>query len=62
MTTSNEDKPILLEVRDLVVQYGRIRALHGISLQVREGELVTLLGSNGAGKTTTMRAISGLLP
>ena len=55
-------KPILLEVRDLVVQYGRIHALHGISLQVREGELVTLLGSNGAGKTTTMRAISGLLP
>jgi branched-chain amino acid transport system ATP-binding protein len=66
MTTASDDKPddrpILLEVRDLVVQYGRIRALHGISLQVREGELVTLLGSNGAGKTTTMRAISGLLP
>jgi branched-chain amino acid transport system ATP-binding protein len=62
MTTANDDKPILLEVRDLVVQYGRIRALHGISLQVREGELVTMLGSNGAGKTTTMRAISGLLP
>jgi branched-chain amino acid transport system ATP-binding protein len=61
MTTSSDDKPVLLEVRDLVVQYGRIRALHGISLQVCEGELVTLLGSNGAGKTTTMRAISGLL-
>ncbi|MBY0286665.1 MAG: ABC transporter ATP-binding protein [Mycobacteriaceae bacterium] len=61
MTTSNDDRPILLEVRDLVVQYGRIRALHGVSLQVREAELVTLLGSNGAGKTTTMRAISGLL-
>ncbi len=53
---------MLLEVRDMVVQYGRIRALHGISLVVQEGELVTLLGSNGAGKTTTMRAISGLLP
>ena len=52
----------MLEVRDIVVHYGRIRALHGISLQVREGEMVTLLGSNGAGKTTTMRAISGLLP
>ena len=52
----------MLEVRNLVVQYGRIRALHGISLEVREGEMVTLLGSNGAGKTTTMRAISGLLP
>ena len=52
----------MLEVRNLVVQYGRIRALHGISLEVREGEMVTMLGSNGAGKTTTMRAISGLLP
>jgi branched-chain amino acid transport system ATP-binding protein len=60
--TSDADKPVLLELRDVVVQYGRIRALHGISLVVREGELVTLLGSNGAGKTTTMRAISGLLP
>ncbi|MDX1886112.1 ABC transporter ATP-binding protein [Mycolicibacterium sp. 120270] len=54
------DRPILLEVRDVVVHYGRIQALHGVSLIVREGELVTLLGSNGAGKTTTMRAISGL--
>jgi branched-chain amino acid transport system ATP-binding protein len=55
-------RPILLEVRDVVVHYGRIEALHGISLVVREGELVTLLGSNGAGKTTMMRAISGLRP
>jgi branched-chain amino acid transport system ATP-binding protein len=62
MKTSSDDRPIVLEVRNLVVQYGRIRALHGISLEVREGEMVTLLGSNGAGKTTTMRAISGLLP
>jgi branched-chain amino acid transport system ATP-binding protein len=62
MTLSSDERPILLEVRDIVVQYGRIRALHGISLVVREGELVTMLGSNGAGKTTTMRAISGLLP
>ncbi|MGW0175959.1 ABC transporter ATP-binding protein [Rhodococcus sp. NPDC003322] len=46
----------------MVVSYGRIRALHGISLQVRRGELVTLLGANGAGKSTTMRALSGLLP
>ncbi|WP_067697446.1 ABC transporter ATP-binding protein [Nocardia jejuensis] len=52
----------LLEVEDLVVNYGRIEALHGISLSVAEGELVTLLGANGAGKTTTMRALSGLLP
>ncbi|MFG1797249.1 ABC transporter ATP-binding protein [Nocardia altamirensis] len=46
----------------MVVNYGRIQALHGISLHVAPGELVTLLGANGAGKTTTMRALSGLLP
>ena len=64
MTNSPETdtRPVLLEVRDVVVHYGRIRALHGVSLKVHEGELVTLLGSNGAGKTTMMRAISGLLP
>lgn len=60
--TLSDDRKTVLEVRDIVVQYGRIRALHGISLVVREGEMVTLLGSNGAGKTTTMRALSGLLP
>src|SRR4051794_41902697 len=60
--TSADDRPVLLEARDVVVHYGRIRALHGVSLVVHEGELVTLLGSNGAGKTTMMRAISGLLP
>ncbi|CAN1533572.1 LivF ABC-type branched-chain amino acid transport systems, ATPase component [Mycobacteriaceae bacterium] len=52
----------LIEVRDVKVRYGKIEALHGVSLSVRQGELVTLLGSNGAGKTTLMRAISGLLP
>ena len=52
----------LLEISDMVVNYGRIEALHGISLTVEDGELVTLLGANGAGKSTTMRAISGLLP
>jgi branched-chain amino acid transport system ATP-binding protein len=60
--TSSTDRPVLLEVRDIVVHYGRIEALHGVSLVVHEGELVTLLGSNGAGKTTMMRAISGLRP
>jgi branched-chain amino acid transport system ATP-binding protein len=59
MTSSSEP---LLEIRDVVVHYGRIQALHGVSLVVHDGELVTLLGSNGAGKTTTMRAISGLRP
>lgn len=52
----------LLVVEDMVVNYGRIQALHGISLTVGQGELITLLGANGAGKTTTMRALSGLLP
>ncbi|KIU16393.1 ABC transporter ATP-binding protein [Mycolicibacterium llatzerense] len=59
MTNSDQ---VLLEVRDVSVHYGRIQALHGVSLQVHQGELVTLLGSNGAGKTTMMRALSGLLP
>jgi branched-chain amino acid transport system ATP-binding protein len=52
----------LLEVNDVTVGYGRIEALHGISLSVEQGELVTLIGANGAGKTTTMRAISGIRP
>ena len=59
---TSDDRTALLELRNVVVHYGRIEALHGVSLVVREGELVTLLGSNGAGKTTTMRAISGLRP
>lgn len=55
-----QDAP-LLEVADLVVSYGQIRALNSVSLTVQPGEFVTLLGSNGAGKTTTMEALSGLL-
>ena len=49
----------LLELRDVTARYGPIRALHGVSLTVDEGEVVALLGANGAGKTTTLRAISG---
>ena len=56
-----DDRPIALEVSDLVVNYGMIAALHGISLKVHKGDIVTLIGGNGAGKTTTLRAVSGLL-
>lgn len=52
----------MLEVKDLNLYYGAIHALKGISLTVKDGELVSLIGSNGAGKTSTLHAISGLLP
>ncbi len=52
----------LLEVKDLEVYYGVIQALKGISFEVNEGEIVTLIGANGAGKTTTMQSIMGLIP
>jgi branched-chain amino acid transport system ATP-binding protein len=51
----------MLEVRDVHTYYGNIHALKGISLEVRDGEIVTLIGANGAGKTTTLKTISGLL-
>jgi branched-chain amino acid transport system ATP-binding protein len=53
---------MLLELDNVSVAYGRILALHGISLTVGQGEIVALIGANGAGKSTTMRAISGLRP
>ena len=52
----------MLEIRDLHAWYGESYALHGVALDVQEGEVVTLLGRNGAGKTTTLRAIMGLVP
>ncbi|MBX3519139.1 MAG: ABC transporter ATP-binding protein [Xanthobacteraceae bacterium] len=52
----------MLEVKDLKSRYGRIEVLHGISMEVREGEIVSLIGSNGAGKTTFLRALSGVQP
>ncbi|MBE6674096.1 MAG: ABC transporter ATP-binding protein [Ruminococcaceae bacterium] len=52
----------ILEVHDLEVYYGVIRALKGISFEVNEGEIVTLIGANGAGKTTTMQSVVGLIP
>jgi branched-chain amino acid transport system ATP-binding protein len=51
----------MLEVTNLSISYGAITALHGVSLRVKQGDIVTLIGANGAGKTTTLRAISGLL-
>ena len=53
---------VLLEVRDLEAWYGESHVLHGISFDVRPGEVVTLLGRNGAGKTTTLKSIMGILP
>lgn len=53
---------MLLQISGLTVSYGAIRAVDGISLEVNDGEIVSVIGANGAGKTTTLRAISGLLP
>jgi branched-chain amino acid transport system ATP-binding protein len=53
---------VILEVEDIHTFYGSIEALKGISIDVKEGEIVTLIGSNGAGKSTTLRSISGLNP
>lgn len=52
----------MLEVRDLEVSYGLIRAIRGVSFAVNEGEIVALIGANGAGKTTIMHAVAGLIP
>jgi branched-chain amino acid transport system ATP-binding protein len=62
-TPANAAAPaeLLLELRDIHTYYGRIHALHGVSIQVRRGEIVTLIGANGAGKTTTLKTISGIL-
>ncbi len=53
---------VLLSVKDLAVSYGNIRAVKGISFDVHEGEIVTLIGANGAGKSSSLRAISGIIP
>lgn len=54
------DGPVMLQVSDLHMAYGAIKALHGVDLTVRQGQIVTLIGGNGAGKTTTLRSISGM--
>jgi len=51
----------MLQVENLVAGYGKVQVLHGLSMQIAEGQLVTLIGSNGAGKTTTLRALSGMI-
>jgi branched-chain amino acid transport system ATP-binding protein len=61
MSDGNGGTPVL-RVDDIHTFYGAIQALKGISLEVYEGEIVTLIGSNGAGKTTTLRSISGIVP
>ena len=59
---SAENGDVILDVDDIHTYYGSIEALKGVSLQVREGEVVTLIGANGAGKSTTLRSINGLNP
>ena len=49
----------MLEISDLVCRYGKVEAIKGISLSIKQGQLVTLIGANGAGKSTTLRSISG---
>ena len=58
---SDQGQDLLLDIENLEVYYGAIAALRGVSLQVREGEVVTLIGANGAGKSTTLRSISGIV-
>ena len=52
----------MLKIKDVHVSYGQVPALHGVSLEVPKGQIVTVLGANGAGKSTTIRAVAGLLP
>jgi branched-chain amino acid transport system ATP-binding protein len=59
-SATGNDRPIMLQLDDVHTFYGSIQALKGISLEVREGEIVTLIGANGAGKSTTLRSINGL--
>jgi branched-chain amino acid transport system ATP-binding protein len=59
-TATGNDRPLILQLDDVQTFYGSIQALKGVSLEVYEGEIVTLIGANGAGKSTTLRSINGL--
>ena len=60
MSANGGERAVVLELTDVHTYYGSIHALKGVSLEVREGEIVTLIGANGAGKSTTLRSINGL--
>ncbi len=60
--SASSGRPVLLEAKDLSVSYGKVEALHKVSLTIREGEIVTVIGPNGAGKTTLLSCLMGLLP
>src|ERR1022692_3129946 len=60
-TSSAPDSDKVIDLREIDVYYGRVNALSKVTLEVRQGEIVALIGSNGAGKTTTLRTISGLI-
>ena len=62
MSEVDGERIVVLEVRDLSVSYGKVDALHGLTLKVHRGEIVTVIGPNGAGKTTLLCALIGLLP
>jgi branched-chain amino acid transport system ATP-binding protein len=62
MNDNGGSNQVILDVQDLTISYGSIQAVNGISFDVKEGEIVTLIGANGAGKSSTLRAISGIIP
>ncbi len=62
MSASENQAPLMLEVPELHAGYGKVEALHGVSLQARVGEIVTVIGPNGAGKSTLLNALGGTLP
>ncbi len=60
--SSGQEKPVMLESRDVVTGYGETNILHGVSVKVRRGEMAAVIGPNGAGKSTLLKALFGLLP